>query len=116
MIVKDKVALVLGAVKGIGKEIGLELARQGAKLVLTRHDWTDSFASMEKDFADTGAEHIIETLDLRQTGNIKALIKRIKERHGRIDILVNNIERGGWPVVHGEYVRDQWDQIGRAHV
>jgi len=26
-----------------------------------------------------------------------------------MDILINNIERGGWPVVHGAYVRDQWD-------
>ena len=30
-------------------------------------------------------------------------------RFGRLDILVNNIERGGWPVVHGAYVREQWD-------
>lgn len=109
MIVTDKVALVLGAVKGIGKEIGLELARQGAKLVLTRHDWADSFASMERDFAGTGAKHTIETVDLRQTANIEALIKRMEKRYGRIDILVNNIERGGWPVVHGEYTEDQWD-------
>jgi 3-oxoacyl-[acyl-carrier protein] reductase len=109
MIVQDKVALVLGAVKGIGKEIGLALARQGAKLVLTRHDWTDSFAAMEKAFADTSAEHTIETMDLRQTENIEALVQRIKKQYGRMDILVNNIERGGWPVVHGEYTEDQWD-------
>ena len=30
-------------------------------------------------------------------------------RFDRLDILVNNIERGGWPVVHGPYVREQWD-------
>jgi 3-oxoacyl-[acyl-carrier protein] reductase len=30
-------------------------------------------------------------------------------RFGRLDILVNNIERGGWPVGHGPYVREQWD-------
>ena len=28
---------------------------------------------------------------------------------GRLDILVNNIERGGWPVVHGPYIPEQWD-------
>nr|MBC8440689.1 SDR family oxidoreductase [Candidatus Desulfobacula maris] len=30
-------------------------------------------------------------------------------KYGRLDILINNIERGGWPTVHGEYVEDQWD-------
>jgi len=30
-------------------------------------------------------------------------------RFGRLDILINNIERGGWPVVHGPYVQEQWD-------
>jgi 3-oxoacyl-[acyl-carrier protein] reductase len=31
------------------------------------------------------------------------------DRFGRLDILINNIERGGWPVVHGPYTREQWD-------
>ena len=35
--------------------------------------------------------------------------KRVVDRFGRIDILINNIERGGWPVVHGAYTREQWD-------
>ena len=38
MQIKGKIALVLGAVKGIGKGIGLGLVKKGAKLVLTRHD------------------------------------------------------------------------------
>lgn len=109
MIIRNKVALVLGAVKGIGKSIGLALAGEGARLVLTRHDWADSFQSMERDFDLSGAEHSIETVDLRRTEAVESLIRTIKDRYGRIDILINNIERGGWPVVHGEYTRDQWD-------
>ena len=38
---EGKVALVLGAVKGIGRNIGLALAEQGVKTVLTYHDWED---------------------------------------------------------------------------
>jgi len=33
----------------------------------------------------------------------------VVDRFGRLDILINNIERGGWPVVHGPYAREQWD-------
>ncbi|MCF6249094.1 MAG: SDR family oxidoreductase [Desulfobacula sp.] len=106
---KGKVALVLGAVKGIGKGIGLALAKQGATLVLTRHDWDDAFEEMEKDFVDSKAEHMIVTADLRDVDEIQMLASQIKKKYNRLDILINNIERGGWPIVHGEYVEDQWD-------
>ncbi|WP_035236192.1 SDR family NAD(P)-dependent oxidoreductase [Desulfobacter vibrioformis] len=109
MEIEGKVALVLGAVKGIGKGIGLDLARQGACLVLTRHDWPDAFCDMEAEFEKTGARHHIINADLRKTDDISGLAQFIKDRYGRLDILVNNIERGGWPAVHGAYVEEQWD-------
>ena len=108
MEIKGKVALVLGAVKGIGKGIGLDLARQGANLILTRHDWPDAFRDMEAEFEQTGAQYHIINADLRKTDDIAGLAKFIKDRYGRLDILVNNIERGGWPTVHGAYVEEQW--------
>ncbi len=104
-----KVALVLGAVKGIGKSVGLALAKKGAKLVLTRYDWQDSFKAMEDDFKASKAEHMIVTADLRDLKSIKELMQKIDEKYGRLDILINNIERGGWPSVHGEYTEEQWD-------
>jgi len=109
MQVKGKVVLVLGAVKGIGKGIGLALAGEGAKLVLTRHDWEDAFDSMEKEFLASKAKHRIITADLCSIKDIQALALMIKETYGCLDILINNIERGGWPTVHGEYSEDQWD-------
>jgi 3-oxoacyl-[acyl-carrier protein] reductase len=104
-----KTALVLGAVKGIGKGIGLALAEKGVRLILTRHDWEESFDRMEADFAVTGSEHHIINVDLRQIDQVAGLARFVRDRYGRLDILINNIERGGWPVVHGPYVEDQWD-------
>lgn len=109
MQIKGKTALVLGAVKGIGKGIGLGLAGKGAGLILTRHDWQESFDAMENDFADSGAEHMIITADLRNIDDIRKLAGAIEKKYGHLDILINNIERGGWPAVHGEYVEAQWD-------
>jgi 3-oxoacyl-[acyl-carrier protein] reductase len=109
MQIKGKTALVLGAVKGIGKAIGLALAKERVNLVLTRHDWKDSFDSMEKDFLDSRAEHDIITADLRNIKDIEKLVLYIEKKYGCLDILINNIERGGWPTVHGEYIEDQWD-------
>ena len=127
MELKGKIALVLGAVKGVGKAIGIALAKQGVNLVLTRYDWTDSFKSMEEDFATlaNGAtlgeptdsnceitspfEYEIYDVNLLEINQIKQLKIEIEERFGKIDILINNIERGGWPAVHGEYIEEQWD-------
>jgi 3-oxoacyl-[acyl-carrier protein] reductase len=106
---EKRVALVLGAVKGIGKAIGLSLARKGIRTVLTWHDWEDSVPSMETDFRDTGTDHAIVHIDLRDTDRIPGLIQSVIDRFGRLDILINNIERGGMPVVHGTYTRSQWD-------
>ena len=104
-----KVALVLGAVKGVGREVGLALAKEGVRLALNYFDWEDSLEEMKKAFSAVGREHLIIRTDLLQTDEIQGLIEKVSNHFGRLDILINNIERGGWPIVHGPYVRKQWD-------
>ena len=109
MELNGKVALVLGAIKGIGKGIGLALAQEGVRLALTYYDWEESLDAMRKDFAKTAEDPLIVRVNLLETEAIHALVERVIDRFGRLDILINNIERGGWPVVHGSYVKEQWD-------
>ncbi len=109
MEIKNKVALVLGAIKGIGKGIGLALAQEGVRVALNYFDWEEELPNLEKDFARIGQDHLILKTDLLDTGKIPAMIKTIVDRFGRLDIVINNIERGGWPVVHGSYDQQQWD-------
>ncbi|MDI6687763.1 MAG: SDR family oxidoreductase [Desulfobacterales bacterium] len=109
MELNNKVALVLGAIKGIGKEIGLALANEGVKVVLNYYDWENSLDELKKDFAKTGIDHLIVKTNLLKTNKIPGLIRKAVDHFGRLDILINNIERGGWPVVHGSYVQEQWD-------
>ncbi len=109
MDIKDKVALVLGAIKGIGKDIGLALANEGVKVTLNYFDWKESLDELKKDFAKTDVEHLIIKTDLLETEKVQELVRKVIDRFGRLDILINNIERGGWPVVHGKYIQEQWD-------
>ncbi|AOY59918.1 SDR family NAD(P)-dependent oxidoreductase [Desulfococcus multivorans] len=109
MSLAGKTALVLGAVKGIGKGVGLALADAGVRLALTHYDWEESLDAMRRDFAASGADHLILRTNLLDTDTISEMVDRVIDRFGRLDILVNNIERGGWPIVHGAYTRDQWD-------
>jgi 3-oxoacyl-[acyl-carrier protein] reductase len=109
MLLDGKVALVLGAIKGIGKGIGLALAAQGVKVALNYYDWEEELENLKSDFAGTGGQHLIIKTDLIETEKIRGLVRKVIGRFGRLDILINNIERGGWPVVHGPYVPEQWD-------
>ncbi|MGD9007903.1 MAG: SDR family oxidoreductase [Desulfobacteraceae bacterium] len=109
MNLNDKVAIVLGSIKGIGKAVGLDLASAGAKVVYTYHDWPESLDSLREDAAAAGREHWIAKVDLLDTRAAEQLVQETVQKFGRLDILINNIERGGWPAVHGEYVPEQWD-------
>jgi 3-oxoacyl-[acyl-carrier protein] reductase len=109
MQLNDKVALVLGSVKGIGRAVGLDRAGAGAKVVYTYWDWPESLASLEADVAALGRENWIVRINLLDTRAIGNLVGEIIGRFGRLDILINNIERGGWPIVHGPYTEEQWD-------
>ncbi len=109
MELEGKTALVLGAVKGIGKAIALALARQGVQVAVTYWDWREHLATLRRDFADLGAHPLMLEIDLLDTDAIADAVQRVVDHCGGLDILINNIERGGWPVVHGPYVRSQWD-------
>ncbi len=109
MDVNGKAALVLGAVKGIGKSIGLALAGAGASVAVNYFDWQEELDGLRRDLAAAGRDHLILKTDLRQVGEVDAMVRTAVDRFGRLDILINNIERGGWPVVHGAYTREQWD-------
>ncbi len=106
---QNKVALVLGAIKGIGKGISLALARDGVKVALNYYDWEDHLEALKQDMAQTGNDHLLLRTNLLETEKIPGLIQQVIDHFGRLDILINNIERGGWPIVHGSYTAEQWD-------
>lgn len=109
MEINGKIALVLGGAKGIGKEIGFSLARAGATVILTHYDWPEASKTMQQELADLGSEHLAYNIDLRDPQEISNLITAIRSRFGKLHILINNIERGGMPVVHGPYTQEQWE-------
>ena len=113
MELNGKIALVLGAAKGIGKAVGFALAAEGATVVLTYHDWPEDSAAMRRELAELGGDHLAVQIDLRDPHEVEKLIHDIHKKFGTLHILINNIERGGMPIVHGSYDQPintgQWD-------
>ncbi|MDA8161916.1 MAG: SDR family oxidoreductase [Desulfobacteraceae bacterium] len=103
-----KVAIVTGAIKGIGLAIAAGLADMGIKCVVTYYDWLDGLEKMHSMLKASGADYRAMPVDLTAPEGARKVTEEAIKHFGRIDILINNIERGGWPIVHGEYTQRQW--------
>lgn len=88
MLIKDKIAVVTGIGPGMGKEIALLLARNGAKLAIgARGETVNETAAEIRAF---GGEVITMTTDLSQEESCRAIIDRTVETYGGVDIVVQN--------------------------
>lgn len=110
----EKVALIPGASRPIGRAIARILARQGYSLCLPYFDWPESIEDMKAEFKTAGYTFIAKHVDLRKTQEVDEFTNKICMKFGKLDVLVNNIERGGMPIVHGSYEhehnKDQWQR------
>ncbi|MBO1417351.1 SDR family NAD(P)-dependent oxidoreductase [Streptomyces sp. FH025] len=82
----DKVAVVTGASKGIGLAIAETLGREGARVVAGSRTQTPELAALAAKYGVT-----FVPVDLGDAGGPDQLIRAAAERHGRIDVLVNNV-------------------------
>jgi len=103
-----KNALVLGASRGIGRAIAMALCEAGVRVVAPYFDWPEDCQSLIASLASQPGGHFAVKTDLRDQAQVTALIERIDADCGSLHILINNIERGGMPVVHGGYTPEQW--------
>jgi 3-oxoacyl-[acyl-carrier protein] reductase len=106
--------IVPGASRPIGRAVAHEFGRRGATLALPCYtDWPESTAEMEAEFHRAGYNFMSVFCDLRDVKSTSAAITQIDSSLGNIRVLINNIERGGMPVVHGSYSHphnsDQWN-------
>ncbi len=109
MKLSGKTALVLGGIKGIGKKIALALAKKKVRVAINYYDWEESLEQLKTDMNNITDDYLLIKTDLCDTDKIPVLLNKIVSSFGGLDILINNIERGGWPIVHGKYIRAQWD-------
>jgi NAD(P)-dependent dehydrogenase (short-subunit alcohol dehydrogenase family) len=116
MRLKDKVALVTGASRGIGRASCLALAKEGAVIVGVARNTDDlmalSGALVGQAHVSPGAEGkstMIPT-DVTKASDVKACVAKAIEKHGRIDILVNNAGMGGYrPFL--DWTEEDYDKI-----
>jgi len=87
--VQDRIAIVTGAAKGMGREICLTLAQEGAHLVVAARD-AAPLKELAGEIEKRGRRAVTQVTDVTDEAQVKALVQRaLTEFGGRIDILVN---------------------------
>ena len=86
----DKVALVTGAARGIGKQIAITLAKEGYNIALNYRTNTDSIVELKNQIENFGVECLLVQGDVSVFEDTERIANETFEKFGRIDVLVNN--------------------------
>lgn len=111
----DKVVLVTGASRGIGRAVALAFAREGARLVLAARS-AEGLAQVENEVRELGSVALSVPTDVTSHDAVTALVDAAIERYGRIDVLVNNAGIGKVGRIESAAFADNLQQTLRASV
>src|SRR4051794_31097054 len=90
---KDRVCMVTGGTRGIGRAISLHLARAGAKGMVTYREDEAAAEHTRRLLTDTGAAFRVVQSDLTRADSVETVIGLLKDTFGRLDALINNAGR-----------------------
>lgn len=109
MELKNKIAIITGAAKGIGRAIAYEYAKEGAKIILSDID-IDTCEDICDELKDKGYEVNAIECDVSKKKEVQKLVKKVINKYQRIDILVNSASED---IVSPffEMKEEDWDNI-----
>ena len=107
---EGKVAIVTGASRGIGREIALLFAKEGAKLSLTARSAASLEAVSDEIRKNGGAAPFCFPMDVKDSQKVDEMVDKTLDKFGRVDILVNNagLTRDGLLLRMSD---EDWDEV-----
>jgi NAD(P)-dependent dehydrogenase (short-subunit alcohol dehydrogenase family) len=115
MLLQDRVAIVSGIGPGMGRDIALALAREGADVVLAARR-ADALAAVAAEVEARGRRAVCVPTDIAQPDDCRRLADTAQAELGRIDILVNNAFKGGLEPDMAEGEVAEWRKIFDVNV
>ncbi len=115
MRLKDKVALVTGSSRGVGRAVALAYAREGAKVVVNYTSNEAAGLEVVEAIKSLGSDAILIKADVARRDEAEHLVKEAISHFGRLDILVNN---AGFtrPAMLLKMTEQQWDEVVDIHM
>src|SRR5574337_681680 len=107
---KDKVAIITGGTRGIGKSVTMELAKNGCNVAFNYNKSADAAHAMIKEIESLGCKAFSFQVNAASFEGAKNMVKEVKDKFGRIDFLINNagITRDKLLALMGE---SDWDDV-----
>jgi NAD(P)-dependent dehydrogenase (short-subunit alcohol dehydrogenase family) len=115
MTLNGKVALVTGGGSGIGAAVARAFAREGADVAICGRRM-DALERTREQIAAAGGRAVVLAADLTRREDAGRLIQSLRERSGRLDVLVNNAGILGTHAPLAEYPDDVWDAVLAANL
>jgi 3-oxoacyl-[acyl-carrier protein] reductase len=111
-VLKDKVAIITGAGRGLGQAFALRFAEEGAKLLLPDIS-LDSAEDVAKEIRSKGGEAVAMEADISDENATKKMAEKVTQQYGRVDILLNNaaIWYGINVTPWDAWTVEEWDRI-----
>jgi NAD(P)-dependent dehydrogenase (short-subunit alcohol dehydrogenase family) len=115
MLLEDKVALITGSGRGIGRAMAKLFAQEGASVFLTARTEKELVTTAEQIKADDG-EAAYVVADLAQEQECARVVEAARAKFGRVDILVNNAGHYGPVVPVEEYPLEEFERVIAVHL
>ena len=96
---KGKIAVVTGATSGVGREIALSLAAEGASVAVNYRSSTTEAEALVGEIAAMGGKAAVYHADVADFAAVKAMIEKIVKDFGGLNILINNAGLGDAPAL-----------------
>ena len=115
MLLENKVALITGSGRGIGRATAKLFAKEGASVFLTARTEKE-LAATAKEITDDGGKTDLIPAVLAREAECKQVVAAAREKFGRVDILVNNAGHYGPVVPVEEYPLEEFDKVIAVHL
>ena len=89
-LIEGKTAIVTGASRGIGKAIAISLAKEGAEVIINYSSSPENANKVVSEINEFGGKAYPLQADISNENSVNELIKKVLEKHNKIDVLVNN--------------------------
>jgi NAD(P)-dependent dehydrogenase (short-subunit alcohol dehydrogenase family) len=110
MSLRNRVALVTGGSRGIGRGLALRLAQDGARIAIAYRSNKVAAQQTLRQLQASGADCVAVETDITDAGRCDQLIKTVADRFGRVDIIVNNVGDFRWGTLAESSLQD-WQGI-----
>ncbi|MBN2186481.1 MAG: SDR family oxidoreductase [Dehalococcoidia bacterium] len=110
MLLKDRVAIITGGARGIGRGIALKFADEGCSIAIADVRMAESKKTLAK-ILKKGREGLAIQCDVADSLNVHNMVDKVISKFGKVDILVNSAGIGPSPNSIADIPEDEWDKV-----